>query len=220
VILTDHRFVLGALEPQTALPAIPKLEPIPAVPQDLELLLNEVNALTFGLKQASRLEDPGGLLSATQCVLRFLREGPKTVPQIARVRGTSRQNVQILVNRLRREALVALVANPAHKRSALVELTEQGKRALALVTAVQGDFTHSMSPPCSQSEVRSAVALLRRLREAIVELQSAPSVTGAVGPQRKRASAAQTARAEKSASLAMPLEESSTSAYELPVSLL
>ena len=212
--------MLGALEPQTALPAIPKLEPIAAAHQDLELLLSEVNALTLALKQVTRLEDAGGLLSATQCVLRFLREGPKTVPQIARVRGTSRQNMQILVNRLQREALVTLVSNPAHRRSALVELTEQGKRALASVTALQRDFAHSMSPQCSQSEVRSAVALLRRLRESIVKLQNAPSVTAAARPQRKRAHVAPMARAEKSTSLAMHSEESSIGAYELPVSLL
>ena len=66
--------MLGALEPHTdALPVISKLEPIAAAPQDLELLLGEVNALTLRLKQATRLgEDAGGLISATQCVLRLL----------------------------------------------------------------------------------------------------------------------------------------------------
>ena len=79
--------MLGAFEQQaSALPAIPKLEPIPAEPQDLELLLNELNALALRLKQTTSLgEHSGGLLSATQYVLRLLlQQGPKSVPQIAR----------------------------------------------------------------------------------------------------------------------------------------
>jgi DNA-binding MarR family transcriptional regulator len=216
--------VIGALEQETtALPVIPNLEPIPAEPKDLELLLTEVNALTLRLKQVSRSGDEtAGLLSATQCVLRLLLEqGAKSVPQIARLRGTSRQNVQILVNRLRREGLVTLATNPAHRRSALVMLTEQGKNALASAANAEDDFAHALSPRCSQSEVRSAMALLRRLRDSIAERQTTPSVTVAATPQLKRGEAAQKVRVQGPSPFTPGLDaESSIGGHELPVSLL
>jgi DNA-binding MarR family transcriptional regulator len=216
--------VLGALEQHTdALPAIPKLEPIPAEPQDLGLLLNELHALELRLRRTTSLgEHSGGLLSATQCVLRLLlQQGPKSVPQIARIRGTSRQNVQILVNRLRREGLVTFDINPAHRRSALVTLTEQGKSALISTATAEGDFVRVLAPQCSQSEVRSAVALLRRLRDRIAERETALGVSAAAGSKRNSSKAAREPRAKNRTLPSMGSgAESSFGVHELPVNLL
>lgn len=216
--------MIGAVEQQTGvLPVISKPEPISAEPQDLELLLNELNALALRLKQATSLgENSGGLLSATQCVLRLLlQQGSKSVPQIARIRGTSRQNVQILVNRLQREGLVAFVTNPAHRRSALVTLTEHGKNALTSAATLEDDLVRLLVPQCSQSEVRSAMALLRRLRDRIAERETALDVGVAPGPQRKSSKAAREPRAKNHTLPTMGSgAESSLSGYELPVNLL
>jgi len=214
--------VPGALETRNpTLPVITQLEAIPAEPQDLGLLIEEVNALTLRLKQAFRVgEDAGGLLSATQCVLRLLLEGPKTVPQLARLRGTSRQNVQTLVNRLRRQGFVILAANPAHRRSALVTLTEPGKSVQASAGTAQDGLAHAVSPRCSQSEVRSAVALLRRLRDSITERPSGVGVTAAVPPRKRRVKAVPKNRPENPPPFIEGVGESSSSAHELPVSLL
>ena len=51
----------------------------------------------------------------------------KNVPQIARATGTSRQNIQMVVNRLQRSGYIELMTNPSHKRSPRVVLTERGK---------------------------------------------------------------------------------------------
>ena len=216
--------MIGALEQQTsAVPVIPKLEPIPAEPEDLELLLNELNALVLRLKQTTGLgENSGGLLSATQCVLRLLLEqGPKSVPQIARIRGTSRQNVQILVNRLQREGLVTFATNPAHRRSALVTLTAQGESALTSAATAEDDFVHALGAQSSQSEVRSAVALLRRLRDHLAERETAPTVIVAAGPQRKIDKVPGERRAKNHTVPPMGSgAESSFGSYELPVNLL
>jgi len=60
----------------------------------------------------------------------FLRSlallGPLTVPQIARMRPTSRQRMQRLANDLAAEGLVEFVGNPKHQRSKLVQLTRRG----------------------------------------------------------------------------------------------
>src|SRR5690349_23409452 len=53
--------------------------------------------------------------------------GPVTVPQIARMRPTSRQRMQRLADELAAEGLVELVDNPRHRRSKLVRLTRKGE---------------------------------------------------------------------------------------------
>jgi DNA-binding MarR family transcriptional regulator len=218
--LTDHRLVPGVLETHTAaLPVIPKLEPIQAAPQELELLLGEVNALTLRLRQAARLrEEAGSLLSAAQGILRLLLEqGPRTVPQIARLRGTSRQNVQILVNHLGHEGLIVFATNPAHRSSALIMLTEAGQAALAAVATAQNGFASTLSSLVTQAEVRSATALLRRLRDSLGEARGA----AAIAHQHKRENPDQEKRVQNTSPFTRRAdEETSVSVYELPVNLL
>src|SRR2546430_17667312 len=52
--------------------------------------------------------------------------GPLTVPQIARMRPTSRQRMQRLADELADEGLVEFIDNPRHRRSKLVRLTFKG----------------------------------------------------------------------------------------------
>src|SRR5947209_2644274 len=52
--------------------------------------------------------------------------GPLTVPQIARMRPTSRQRMLRLADELAAEGLVEFVDNPKHRRSKLVRLTRKG----------------------------------------------------------------------------------------------
>src|SRR2546423_8021593 len=96
----------------------------PMLQERLEALLVEVNGLANRLKAT----DPSvAIPSASRAALQVLQRcGPQTVPQIARARFSSRQNIQILVNRLQQEGLVELVGNPEHKRSGLVRLTSRG----------------------------------------------------------------------------------------------
>lgn len=63
------------------------------------------------------------------------REGERTVPQMARAQGLSRQFVQRMVNDARAAGYVDLRDNPAHQRSSLVALTQPGREAIDAVTA-------------------------------------------------------------------------------------
>ena len=56
--------------------------------------------------------------------------GPLTVPQIAKMRPTSRQRMQRLADELAAEGLVEFIDNPRHRRSKLVRLTRRGRCAL------------------------------------------------------------------------------------------
>src|SRR5688572_29770513 len=51
--------------------------------------------------------------------------GPRTVPQIARMRPTSRQRMQRLADELAAAKLVEFIDNPRHRRSKLVRLTRK-----------------------------------------------------------------------------------------------
>src|SRR6266404_3443610 len=110
-------------------PVAQPIPTIPAAPSDpLDQLLLEVNALAIRLRQeARRGQTPDELPSGGDNVLTLLaKHGALTVPQIGRLNSTSRQNIQIIVNRLARENCVELAHNPAHKRSELVRLTDRG----------------------------------------------------------------------------------------------
>ncbi len=80
---------------------------------------------------SSEVHGQGELSAGRRGVLRSLYHlGPQTVPQLARARPVSRQHIQILVNGLLKDALVATEENPAHRRSPLIRLTSKGKRHL------------------------------------------------------------------------------------------
>ena len=56
----------------------------------------------------------------------LMRDGPKTVPQIARMRPVARQHIQVLANELADQGYIAFESNPAHKRSKLLVVTPAG----------------------------------------------------------------------------------------------
>jgi DNA-binding MarR family transcriptional regulator len=152
----------------------------PAIQDRLEALFVEVNGLANRLKSDSRTPLP----SASRAALQLLqRHGPQTVPQIARARFSSRQNIQILINRLQQEGLVEFFTNPDHKRSALVRLTPGGHAIIAEAGKEAAELTTKILPSFSQSELSSATDVLSRLRSLLQPSQE-PLRTGTekVGP--------------------------------------
>jgi DNA-binding MarR family transcriptional regulator len=98
-------------------------------------------------------------------LLRSLKKnGPQTVPQLARAHEVSRQHVQILANGLAEHALVEFADNPAHKRSKLLKITELGERRLAQLTERIEDAYEEISPGMDTAEIRAAIKVLSELR--------------------------------------------------------
>jgi len=90
-----------------------------------------------------------GVSVMMRAVMEELNEqGPRTVPQIGRGLALPRQFAQRSVNDLRRLGLVERKANPAHRRSWLVRLTDRGRitfaaimrREAAVLDGVAGDL--------------------------------------------------------------------------------
>ncbi len=134
------------------------------------VLFAEVNALAIRLKQRGRAipGGPGELLGAEHAVLDVIaRVGNLTVPQIARERSTSRQNIQILVDRLAAQGRIELVTNPAHKRSGLVRLTEKGERWLSAGEQGQKRTLSDIGSQLSESEISAAASVLRKIHKLL-----------------------------------------------------
>jgi DNA-binding MarR family transcriptional regulator len=67
-------------------------------------------------------------------VLSAASDVAKTVPQLARILGVSRQNVQRIANALVRDRLARFVDNPDHRSSPHVVLSDEGQETLVGLT--------------------------------------------------------------------------------------
>jgi DNA-binding MarR family transcriptional regulator len=163
----------------------------PSARASLEALLAEVTTLASQLRKLRTL-GPGGddSFSGGWSILQTLgRVGPLTVPDIARARGMSRQNIQVLVNRLESQEYVAVTPNPAHKRSGLVELTERGRGLLATVLEREALSLEALLPHLYRSRVVPAAKLLRKLRELLAGKELPPTEIAEERPTPKPAQA-------------------------------
>ncbi len=130
------------------------------------LLINETASLFHRLKiVADEVHQQGEMSGALRSILRNLsRPGKHTVPQMARERAVSRQHVQILINQLADEGFVEFVENPAHKRSAFVRLTSQGKKAVEAMNRREESLLSKSSVGTTDKKMREAAETLSRVR--------------------------------------------------------
>ena len=143
---------------------------------ELEFLFAEVGVLANRLKISTRTVHARDKLPVGgKSILQTLAQaGSQTVPQIARRRSSSRQNIQVLINRLESDGWVEFVENPAHKRSDLVRLTERGRALLTAANEREATFLAGLLKHTSEAEVLSAGELLMRLRQLLEGRTPAP----------------------------------------------
>jgi len=137
--------------------------------QPVDELLDQVRLLWHVLVQAAeRLHEGEPVTLGMRAVMEFLaRNGPTTVPDIARSRHVTRQHIQTLVNSLLELRLVALVDNPAHRRSALVRLTPEGQRGIERMKRRERQLFDSLELKTKPDDLRRAAAVLSAVREAL-----------------------------------------------------
>jgi len=133
----------------------------------LESLMLENAALFHRLRTVSEeIHGPENVTPGMRGVMTLLEEGgPQTVPRLARIRGVSRQHIQILVNRLLEEKMVELASNPAHRRSRLVALTGTGQNELAVLKERERDLLSQLPVGISKKDLRNAAGTLRSARK-------------------------------------------------------
>jgi DNA-binding MarR family transcriptional regulator len=136
-----------------------------------EALAREVRRLFHQLKaSAERLHDDPELTAAHRAMLESLyREGPLTVPGLARGRSVSRQHIQVLINRLLELRLVETRSNAANKRSPFVALTEAGRKRFEAMRRREHRAFAATTLPVSARRLEDATETLAAVRRYLAD---------------------------------------------------
>lgn len=133
-----------------------------AVFNEVRLLNNRLIELVGALHRTT------GISASQRAVLEFVRrDGPATVPTIARARGVTRQHIQTITNELRSLALVELQDNPAHQRSPMVALTEHGSDTIDAILERERMYLGRHVGGLDGSKIRDAAETLAQIRHSL-----------------------------------------------------
>lgn len=110
-----------------------------------------------------------GLTSARWQVLGAVvaAERPQPVAWLARDLGSSRQNVQRIVNDLEAEGLVGFASNPHHRRAQLVVLTDHGRSAFAAAMDLQAPWVSALADGLTPAEIAAFHRVILHLRRKL-----------------------------------------------------
>ncbi|MER5295066.1 MULTISPECIES: MarR family winged helix-turn-helix transcriptional regulator [Streptomyces] len=138
----------------------------PLPPDELGHRLTEVFDLVGPLyRRVQRAVEQGeaveGLSVGVRAVLDLLhKHGPMTVPQMGRAQAISRQFVQRMVNDAAARGLVESIPNPAHQRSSLIRLTDEGRSAITAVLAREHTVMREAGGELTEAEVTACLRVL------------------------------------------------------------
>lgn len=90
-------------------------------------------------------------------VLGAIGERPRTIPQIARRMGVTRQGVQRVADGIVSEGLAECVDNPDHRRSPILTLTARGRRILTRINGAQAGWSNKVAETFTLEDLRNAV---------------------------------------------------------------
>ena len=91
----------------------------------------------------------------------------RTVPQIARRMGLTRQAVQRVAGVLEAEGLARFVRNPAHRSSPLLELTPDGEALVAKINAAQIGWANRVARGLDRRRLAETTRTLQELSERL-----------------------------------------------------
>ena len=107
-------------------------------------------------------------------LLRMMKlQGPMTVPQVARMRGHTRQRIQKLADEMVADGVIEFFDNPAHQRSKLMRLTRKGVAVYEQLSARIAALADKLAVEMDESEIQSAVTTLRKLQQKLASQRPA-----------------------------------------------
>jgi DNA-binding MarR family transcriptional regulator len=140
---------------------------------------------------AQHLAAEGGLTASWWQVIGGILDVPRTVADVARRMGMTRQGVQRVADLLVARGLADYRPNPAHRRAKLLACTEAGQWAIRRIALAQRPWADSVAATIGADDLRHTLATLRLLIE---QLETGESLThngdGLRDPSAKRTSAA------------------------------
>ncbi len=113
--------------------------------------------------EGDRLARPAGQTAARWQVLAMVEDAPRTVAEIARTLGLTRQSVQRVADALEAAGLAAYEDNPRHRRARLLDLTPKGRSTLGSIQARQRPWADELGAGVGERELARANAVLDRV---------------------------------------------------------
>jgi DNA-binding MarR family transcriptional regulator len=153
---------------------VPPREQWPDAPPHSEAgaLLTEMIIATFRLNArlmevAQGLAAEGGLTAAWWQVLGGVLDQPRTVADIGRRMGMTRQGVLRVADLLVEQGLAEYRPNPAHRRAKLLACTEAGYWAVRRITVAQHPWSNRIGAEIGPEELRHGLTTMNRLLAAL-----------------------------------------------------
>jgi len=138
------------------------IEVVTSVIDEIRLLNNRL------IELAEELHSGSGITAPQRAVLEFIhRQGPATVPTIARARGVTRQHIQTISNELRSLDLIESQQNPAHQRSPMIVLTDDGHQTIDRILERERDYLTTHVGDLDANQLRAAAQTLASFRHAL-----------------------------------------------------
>jgi DNA-binding MarR family transcriptional regulator len=134
----------------------------------IELLRTNPRLITTGDQFAREF----GLTAARWLVMGAVRDGPKSISEIARDRGLMRQSVQEIVNEMVHQDVVTVVTSQRDRRAKLVELTFKGRSLFSKLTKRWAEQANRLSRSYTKQELAIALDVVRRMRAGLEEGES------------------------------------------------
>lgn len=130
--------------------------------------LTDVVIATFRLngrlmEAAQEMAAEGELTAAWWQVIGGVLEEPRTVAEVARRMGMTRQGVQRIADVLVDRGLAEYRPNPAHRRAKLLACTEAGYWAVRRITLAQHPWADRVGGAVGAEELHAALATMNRL---------------------------------------------------------
>lgn len=116
---------------------------------------------------AQRLAAEGDITAAWWQVLGGVLDQPRTLPDIGRRMGVSRQAVRRVADLLVDRGLAAYRPNPAHRRAQLLACTEAGYWAVRRIGLAQAPWAERIGATVGAEDLLRVQATMARLVEAL-----------------------------------------------------
>jgi DNA-binding MarR family transcriptional regulator len=143
-----------------------------ASPADLNRYIQQIRLAFQRLRKIGEdLHADSGVSLSLRAMLEWLSEhGGQTVPQMAEAKAVSRQHVQKSVNELLERGLARSVANPAHKRSVLIEITSDGRKLFKDMCKREASAIAALSLRTDSEALQQALAHLTAFNDHLQDI--------------------------------------------------
>jgi DNA-binding MarR family transcriptional regulator len=139
-----------------------------------EAVMNTIRTADMAFERIGRLLRPLGVSAAGGLVLGQLRDhGAMSPSELGDRLIVTRATVTGLVDSLERRGLVLRSANPADRRSLLVEITPAGLEVVQQVRTIIHRHETAWMSALSDAELRTCIALLHRIQDSIAATTAA-----------------------------------------------